>query len=340
MLLDSLSYKDALGKLLEMRSNLIRDILSNYTKGMDSTNNRVTHQLREATLLIKRTLQQIFEVFYSKEGHTTTLIELYATSFQKTFFIPSNTSHGNETPSQSAITRLFSPSSNVHLIVRYLPESIQNYLPEFDPSSILTASDIQELTQTWIKQVEMILKEKLFEILSPIQNQIDLIQVRHKLWELLDEDENTKKTAWRKTVQNLLGSHYSIWDGFYRDGFNDSFKSIINKALTQLSNQPESIIWSLVTDPIKPQQAKKDFFVAMDIWPNITAKQHNAFALPSFASSKEISNFKTSLKETANDRTETLCKLQASFDVCLAGIRKDVQAHLVQFDHENFHVKR
>lgn len=340
ILLDSLSYKDSVEKLLEMRSNLIRDVINNYTKGMDSANNRVTHQLREVTLIIKRTLQQIFEVFFSKEGHTTTLIESYVTTFQKTFLIPSKSSHGNETPSQSAITRLFSPSSNVHLIVRYLPESIQNYLPEFEPSPILTATNVQKLIQSWLEQVEILLKEKLPEILSPIQNQVELIQVRHKLWELLDEDENTKNNAWQKTVQNLLQRRYSIWDGLYRDAFNNSSKSIIDKTLNQLSNQPELIIWPLVIDPIKPQQTKKDFFVTMDIWPGANAKQHNAFALPSFASSKEIQNFKTSLRETANDRTETLCKLQSSFDSCLAGIRKDVQAHLIHFDHENFQVQR
>ncbi|KAI7890016.1 uncharacterized protein EV154DRAFT_422723 [Mucor mucedo] len=322
-----------------MRFSLIRDMIGCYTKGMDSTNNRATHQLREATLIIKRTLQQIYEVFFSKEGHTMALIESYVTTFQKTFLIPAHKSHGNETPSQSAITRLFSPSSNVHLIVRYLPDSLQNYLPDFDPMPHLTEDDVQKLAKMWIEQIESLFKEKLHDILSPIQNQVELIQVRQKLWDLLDEDENTKKTAWQKAAQNLLGSHYSIWDGLYREGFNYSFKSVIDKALNELSNQPNAIIWPLVTDPVKLQQTKKDFFVPMHIWPGADAKQQSAFTLPNFASSKEIETFKASLKETANDRTETLCKLQTSFDSCLAKIRIDVQAHLIHFDHDNFHVK-
>lgn len=340
MLLDSLSFKDTVEQFLQIRFSLIRDVIDSHTKGTDSTNNRITHQLKEATSVIKRTLQHIYEVFFLKEGHKTTLIESYVTTFQKTFLIPSQNSHGNETPSQSAITRLFSPSSNVHLIIRYLPESIVNYLPEFDPTPFLTETDVQNLTKSWIDQIERLFKKKIYDILLPIQNQVELIQVRQKLWELLDTDENTKKTTWQKTVENLLGSHYSIWDGLYREGFNCSFKSIIDKALAQLSNQPDKTIWPLVIDPVKFQQTKKDFFVSMHIWPGTNAKQQNAFTLPSFASSKEVETFKASLKETANDRTETLCKLQNSFDCCLEKIRRDVEAHLIHFDHENFNVKR
>jgi FtsZ-binding cell division protein ZapB len=347
MLLDELSYKDSVEKILEMRSNVIRDVIHTYNKSgaADRANHRVTHQLKEITLIIKRTLQQIYDIFYSKEGgHDLTLIESYVTAFKKTFLIPSKLSHGNETPSQSAITRLFSPSSNVHLIVRYLPESIQSYTPEFEPAPTLSTNDVQHLVQTWLfEQVETLLKEKIPETLSPIQTQQELIQIRSKLWDLLDDDENTKdKTnAWQKTIQSLLERRFSLWDGLFRDSFNSRFKLIMDKELSQLSNQPESIVWETLVDPIKkPQQPKKDFSVTMNIWPGATVKQRSAFQLPNFSSSKEIQSFKNSLRETANDRTDLLVKLQESFDSSLAEIRKDVQAHLVHFDHQNFHVKR
>lgn len=343
MLLDELSFKDSVEKLLEMRSNVIRDVIHTYNKSADK--HRVTHQLREITLIIKRTLQQICDIFYSKEGgHHATLIESYVASFKKTFLIPSKSSHGNETPSQSAITRLFSPSSNVHLIVRYLPDSIQNYTPEFDPSPTLSPTDVQQLAQSWLEQVETMLKEKMPEILAPIHTQHELIRVRSKLWELLDEDENTKdvkNNAWQKTIQSLLTIRYSLWDGLFRGSFNNRSKLLMDQALTQLSNQPESIVWSALVNKSQQQQTRKDFSVTMNIWPGVnTNKQQSSFALPSFSSSKEIQNFKASLKETANDRTDLLRKLHDSFDSTLADIRKDVQAHLVQFDHQNFHIKR
>jgi hypothetical protein len=341
MLLDDLSYKDSIDRILEMRTNVIRDVIHKYNKTAGSANHRVTHQLREVTSIIKRTLQQMFDIFYSKENHNSTLIESYVVAFQKTFLIPSNSSHGNETPSQSAITRLFSPSSNVHLIVRYLPETIQNYLPEFEPAPVLKETEIQILIQQWLEQIESILKEKLPETLSAIQNQNEIIQIRTKLWELLDEDENTKdkNNAWQKATQSLLGKRYSIWDSLYRDVFNNQSKLMINTELLKLSNQPESIVWTSVTDPNKPHAAKKDFALTMKIWPGVNSKQQMAFSLPSFSSSKEISNFKASLTETANDRTDVLYKLQDSFDTCLSKIRKDVQAHHSNFEHDNFNVK-
>lgn len=341
MLLDDLSYKNSVEKILEMRTSVIKDVIHNYNKTTDSANHRVTHQLREVTSTIKRTLQQIFDIFYCKSNQNLTLIESYVAAFQKTFLIPSNSSHGNETPSQSAITRLFSPSSNVHLIVRYLPEEIQNYLPIFEPAPILKDKDIQELIQNWLDQIESILKEKLPETLSPIKNHTEIIHIRTKVWELLDQDENTKdkNNSWQKATEFLLGKRYSIWDNLYRDIFNNQSKLMIDTELSKLSNQPESIVWPAVVDPNKPQTPKKDFALTMNIWPNMNSKQQMAFSLPAFSSFKEINNFKATLTETANDRTDVLCKLQNSFDTNLSKIRKDVQAHHYNFEHDNFNVK-
>ncbi|KAI9265716.1 hypothetical protein EDC94DRAFT_634171 [Helicostylum pulchrum] len=322
-----------------MRSNVIRDVIKGYSKSTDTVNNRVSHQLREVILIVKQTLRQTFDIFFSKESDKSTLLGSYVTAFQKTFLIPSKSSHGNETPSQPAITRLFSPSSNVHLIVRYLPESIQKYLPEFDPSPALTSENVQGLIQSWLEQVQDMLKEKVPEILSSIQSQADLIQVRSKLWELLDEDENRRNSIWKETAQNLLDKPYSIWDNLFRHIFNDRFKLMIDLALAKLSNQPESFVWPLVTDPSKSQRLKKDFAVTMNIWPGANTNNQSAFGLPNFSSSEKIQMFKESLKETANDRTDTLYKSQNAFDSCLTDIRKDVETHLKHFDYDNFHIK-
>lgn len=339
-LLEQSSYKESLEKLLEMRSNVIRDVIKGYSKSTDTANNRISHQLREVILIVKQTLRQTSDIFFSKESDKSTLLESYVTAFQKTFLIPSKSSHGNETPSQPAITRLFSPSSNVHLIVRYLPESIQRYLPEFEPSPTLTSENVRGLIQSWLEQVQDMLKETVPEILSSIQSQADLIQVRSKLWELLDEDENRRDSIWKEIAQNLLDKPYSIWDNLFRHIFNDRFKVMIDLALTKLSNQPEYFVWPLVTDPSKSQRLKKDFAVTMNIWPGANTNNQSAFALPNFSSSEKIQMFKESLKETANDRTDTLYKSQNAFDSCLKDIRGDVEAHLKQFDHDNFHIKR
>ncbi|KAL7329075.1 hypothetical protein PS15p_207240 [Mucor circinelloides] len=340
MLLDDQSYAQSVDKLLEMRSNVIRDILQHYTKTTDSANHRITHQLREVSLIIKRTLMQVFDIFVSKEGgHQKTLIESYVDSFLKTFLIPSKSSHGNETPSQPAITRLFSPSSNVHLIVRYLPESIQNYTPCFDPSPQLMPSDVQHQVSAWMRDIEAMIRDQLPQTLSPIENQAELIQIRSKLWELLDEDENTrdKTNKWQMAAKHLLSARYSLWTSLYRDVFNNCSKKLIDEALADLAKQPAQVVWPLIIDP-KKQRPRKDFSLTIKIWPN-TAKHQSAFALPNLSSSQEIEGFKASLKETANDRTDKLGKLQACFDTTLHTIRKDIQQHFIHTDQEHFHVK-
>lgn len=340
MLLDDQSYKQAIEKLLEMRSNVIRDILQHYTKTTDSANHRITHQFREVSLIIKRTLIQVFDIFVSKEGgHQRTLIESYVDSFLKTFLIPSKSSHGNETPSQPAITRLFSPSSNVHLIVRYLPESIQNFTPRFDPFPEVMQADVQQLVSIWMAGIEALLKDQLPRTLSPIHNQAELIQIRSKLWELLDEDENTrdKSNRWQITAKHLLSNRYSLWTSLYRDVFNNCAKKLIDNSLIDLTTQPAQVVWPSIIDP-KKSRPKKDFSLTIKIWPS-TARHQSAFALPNLSSSQEIEGFKASLKETANDRTDKLGKLQASFDTTLQTIRKDVQEHFILTDQENFHAK-
>lgn len=340
MLLDKQTYTQSISTLLEMRSNVIRDVLQHYTKTTDSANHRITHQLREVSLIIKRTLMQVFDIFVSKEGgHQQTLIESYVASFLRTFLIPSKSSHGNETPSQPAITRLFSPSSNVHLIVRYLPESIQNYTPSFDPSPQVLPSHVQQQISAWMTEMEAILNDQLPHTLAPIQSQAELIHVRSKLWELLDEDENTrdKTNKWQITAKHLLSARYSLWTHLYRNVFNDCSKRLIDAALADLTKQPAQAVWPLIMDP-KKQRPRKDFSLTIKIWPS-TAKHQAAFALPNLSSSQEIQGFKASLKETANDRTDKLGKLQASFDTALHTIRRDVQQHFIHTDQEHFHVK-
>lgn len=340
MLLDDQTYTQSIHKLLEMRSNVIQDILQHYTKTTDSANHRILHQLREVSLIIKRTLVQVFDIFVSKEGgHQQTLIESYVESFLKTFLIPSKLSHGNETPSQPAITRLFSPSSNVHLIVRYLPESIQNYTPSFDPSPHVVPIDVQQHILAWMTEIKAILDDQLPHTLSPVQNQAELIHIRSKLWELLDEDENTrdKTNKWQITTKHLLEARYSLWTSLYRHVFNDCSKKLFDTALTDLTKQPAQVVWPLIMDP-KKQRPRKDFSLTMKIWPS-TAKHQASFALPNLSSSQEIEGFKASLRETANDRTDKLGKLQASFDTTLHTIRKDVQQHFIYAEQEHFHIK-
>ncbi|KAI9483267.1 MAG: hypothetical protein EXX96DRAFT_557510 [Benjaminiella poitrasii] len=343
MLLNGLTYKESLEKLLAMRFNVVQDIFQHYTKGLDNANHRISHQLREISLLVKRTLLQVFDIFVSKENnHVNTLLESYVDSFQKTFLIPSKSSHGNETPTQPAVTRLFSPSSNVHLIVRYLPESIQTYTPQFNPEPLLELKDIQQLIKTWIQDVESFLKEKLPELFLSINNQSELVQIRSKLWELLDEDENNsreKENKWQIAVYQLFQDHaYYMWNDLYRDIFNHQAKLMLDRDFEALTCQPETTVWPYIIDS-ESRSPKKSFSLTINIWPGSDVKHQNAFTLPNLSSSKEIEKFRTDLKETALDRTDILGYLQGKFDTALANIREDIQTHFVHYNNDHFHAK-
>ncbi|KAI8887546.1 hypothetical protein K501DRAFT_174989 [Backusella circina FSU 941] len=320
-----------------MRTKVIHEIIQHNTKASETQIQRTTHQLREIILIIKRTVTQAYDIFYSKErNHKQTLIESFVQNFQKTFLIPSKLSHGNETPSQPAITRVFSPSSNVHLIVRYLPEVIQNYTPEFDPAPVLKPEEIQKMVQHWLESIRDALQIHLPNIFKPLDTESGLVKVRSRVWELLDQDENTKdikNNKWQTATQNLVGSRYSLWDVMLRDVFNNHAKEIINKNFEALSVQPSTVVWPLVTDK-NQKHTKKDFSVTVNVWPGMNTTNS---ILPSLSSSQEIENFKKSLRETSHDRTDLLYKLQESFDSVLAASRKDVQAHFSNHEDNYFH---
>jgi hypothetical protein len=240
MLLDDLSYQDVLDILLEMRFNVIQDVLHHYTKSTDTMQHRISHQLREITLIIQRTLAQALAIFDSSPN---SLIETFVDSFQSTFLIPSKSSHGNETPSQPAITRLFSPSANVHLIVRYLPDSLQTYLPQFSAKQRLTQVD----TSSWLTRIVHLFQEQLPQILQPVTTQRELIEIRQKL--LLDA---------------------SLWNQLYRDLFYQHAQSLLDQALLRLIDQVEKVVW--------PSVNNKKTVMAVTPWSATVTTTNNATA--------------------------------------------------------------
>ncbi|KAI8374017.1 hypothetical protein EDC96DRAFT_437774 [Choanephora cucurbitarum] len=338
-----MSYTDVLEKLLETRLNLIKDIIECYMKSSDSLVHRLIHQLKEVALVFKTTVVQIVSIFVLLEDdRQKPMIESYVNSFKQTFLIPS--SCNTETSiSQSAITRLFSPSSNIHLIVRFLPESIQQYLPQFDPSTMPSIEDIRQSTDGWISSVEHYLHHHLDKRLQAVDKHSDLVQIRTKIWEALREDEmaKDKKNKWRTANQAVLTSSYSVWNNLYRGSFNRHTKLLIDNSLQQLVNQPGSTIWNSLVNP-KTLNPQKDLSVTMHVWPDLNSKHQTAFVLPNLSSAQEIRSFKTSLTETVHDRTSSLSLLQNEFDMILSDITKDVKSYLMNDSNMNdecFHVK-
>lgn len=315
--LNELSYHDALEKLLDMRKKVIQDLLS---KRMTETPTQsIARQLKEILAVFKHTFTHVDSVFFSTKSDDTTLIETYAKHFQKTFSTPS------QSATQSPITRLFSPSSNVHLIVRYLPESIQNYRPKLNPGSSLTSKDVEQAILSWTQTIERLVQDSLPAILSSLDTETSLVEVRSKVWANYDDEI-------LMTSQHLLSTSYDVWEKLLRHFFNDQAKRIIEKQLDLLSSQPEKNVWPLIVS--EENKVMNNFAVTMNTWPGLSKA---AFALPTCP--KELELFKSGLTETVNDRTDILRKLQDLFDTLLLELRKDALIHLQTFENNVFSVE-
>ncbi|KAG1176202.1 hypothetical protein G6F70_004260 [Rhizopus microsporus] len=339
MLLNESSYKDILEHLLKMRMNAIHDLLQHRPKKSDNLSNLIARQLKNIVVIFKQTLIQVDSIFLSKHETNMTLIESYVSYLKKTFLIPSASSHGNGTPSQPPVTRLLSPSSNVHLIVRYLPEAIQNYRPDFDAGNPLVASDIQQLTTEWINNVELLLKECLPEVLMALSTEKALTDTQLRLWISLQDDENAKNQVqdWEIVSHDLLLNNYSIWKSSLRDIFIDRAKAIIDKQLSILSDQPELDVWHTIVPDNSKENAANAIPVSIGIWPGVQNKPSQLFSLPSISSQKELQEFRLSLTETVNDRTDVLRKLQHLFDTLLSDLRKDVLTQVELRENDGFY---
>ncbi|KAG1299240.1 hypothetical protein G6F66_001009 [Rhizopus arrhizus] len=329
--LNGFSFKDALDKLLEMRTRVIEDLLQHKSKKMENSIHFIARQLKDIILVFKQTFAQIDNVFCLKKEDEMTLIEFYTSHFQKTFLIPSNTSSSGNS-SQLPITRLFSPSSNVHLIIRYLPESVQKYKPSLDPGSSLALEDIQQIMTAWVERIEILLKEYLPEILIALDTEGKLVSVRSKIWTLLGEAD--ADNTWQSISQRLLSRHYPIWERHLRASFNCRSKQIIDEQLDILSNQPEKNVWPLIVPNSNKEEVSKNITMTMNIWPGIGSKA--AFSLPNVSSKKELDQFKSALTDTVNDKTNVSRKLQNMFDTLLCDLRKDVLVHLQPNENATF----
>ncbi|KAI8346745.1 hypothetical protein BD560DRAFT_338637 [Blakeslea trispora] len=328
-----------------MRKNVIKDITERYTKGSDSIVHRSTHQLKEVAAVSKATVIQIADIFVQLEDDAQkSMIESYVTSFKQTFLTPSSTNHNNENfTSQSTVSRLFSPSSNTHLIMRFLPESIQQYLPQFDPLTMLSVEDVRQSVDGWVSDVERFLCHHLDQRLEIVEKHADLVQIRTNLWATLREDEMSKDKSnkWCRVNQSLLKSPCSIWNNLYRESFNRHTKRLIDASLQLLVDQPQSSVWSTLVDP-KTFKPRKSLSATMHVWPDLSNKHQDLFDLPNLASADQIRLFETSLTETVHDRTHSLSVLQSEFDKALADITRDLQSYLLNGDSrddECFNVK-
>ncbi|KAG0358834.1 Golgi transport complex subunit 1 [Gamsiella multidivaricata] len=278
MLLDDVTMKDMFRLFLAQRQTAIREVLD--TKGED-----LGAQIVQAIKILQATLFHIAHVFLETDKDKFSPLERHLRSLQQTFTTPINNTPSTQlfstltsvsssardeilAPSAlpastahsltaSVIPKLYPTTPNIHLLVRYLPESIQNFTPFIHLTgarATFTQQDVFQGVQRWMEDVKTMISNGFEQLLQQVQTSMDLVAIRSKVWSVLRTDEfalstqatqdqqQQMKSAFNDVCRVLLGESFSIWDSILRSGFTRAFQDIIVFSLDELSNQPEKLL--------------------------------------------------------------------------------------------------
>ncbi|KAG9298438.1 hypothetical protein G9A89_008702 [Geosiphon pyriformis] len=274
MLLDDVTMKDVFKIYLETRTSLL---LHSFQIALSNEKLTIVDRIKEMVQIVHATIFQAGLVFI-RAGQDRSLFESYLYQLQQGFTIqedtnPKSVALMSSRESRSSLTRLYSPSTNIHLLIRYLPESIQTFTPFLHTSGTrgqFPQEDIRMRMNLWTDLVVEEFSQKLGSLLKKFPSATDLHELRNIIWEILKEDESSNygdftsteltngrvhrtslgfiltvhKTSWSWSfVCNLvLNKSFSIWNDLLRNGFNQRFQDIILSAFTRLSNHPEALL--------------------------------------------------------------------------------------------------
>ncbi|KAI8147229.1 hypothetical protein BJV82DRAFT_598254 [Fennellomyces sp. T-0311] len=311
MLLDNQTYFDTIEHLLDSRLAAVNDIV---TKKQPQQQSRLAYQLKEVIQIVQRTLTHVYEIYTEHQ-----LVTQYVQELEKNFM-------SKNTP---AITRVFSPSTNVHLLMRYLPESVQNYTPNLEAGELLLPRDVQQFAQS-------VAAESPGPLLEQIDSHAVLVDVRSRLWDFLKTTNTNpqhrrsgivaerRSASWSETCQGLLEQSYSIWDNLLRDAFNNRAKELIDAHCKSLASQPRQRIWKSIES--------RDILSS----PSLNS---TSLPLPNSSSSEAIESFRKTLNDASQGRSPLIQEFQQAFDNILQTMRTDLECHNSSTEKDQFHSK-
>jgi len=197
MLLDDVTKKDVFQLCLDGRTSVLLQLLEkSTTKDVKS----LTEQFKEMIHIIRSTVFHVGLVFI-RTGDELSLFESYLHQLQQGFSVNEDniqTPSSGMSPCDSkvSLTRLYSPSTNIHLLMRYLPESIQTFTPFLHmsgPRGNFTQDDICERMNGWLDYIVQSFQAKLGILLSKVIYARDLNELRKNIWNILKDDESSKE---------------------------------------------------------------------------------------------------------------------------------------------------
>lgn len=278
MLLDDMTVKDGFRKLLSMRTAAL-NATSEFSKSKlvngRQSKAHITQQLNDAIALIKQVIIQVYGIYIVQISSSVpigssndielsdNLILTYVRQLQRKFAIhtisngerPQLQSLGIGSPascSQPAISRIYSPNTNVHLLVRYLPESIQKYTPYIningEDGEGMKLEYVRQDIDHWLVMATDLLSDKIAQLLAECPDIKSLLEVRRSVWETLLNDElatnnstkfSTEDNVWATACRPLLGKTLSLWHSILKAPFNHRLEALINDRTDSIRNQAQ-----------------------------------------------------------------------------------------------------
>ncbi|KAK3814360.1 MAG: hypothetical protein J3Q66DRAFT_346318 [Benniella sp.] len=382
MLLDNVNIRDMFQLLLNQRLLAIQEIL-------EPKDSNIGEQIVEAINILKATLFHVGHIFLESEQHgKIPLLERHLRSLQQTFSTPSNntSSTSNSTllkgdnsltpatqlqPSAlphvtaSLIPRLYPTTPNIHLLVRYLPESIQTYTPFIrleGSGDTFTQQNVFQDVQQWVETVIVTFGNEFNRLLQQVRTSTELVAIRSKTWAALQADElalelalkaksTTVTTKLGKSTFNdlcslLLSRPFSVWNLILQSGFVKALQDVIESAMEELSHQPDKLLRQRLGELDSKEDPNHD--VGGFIWDDSPLTNKNAALLnatdPLIQKIRGYVAGRTDLvAETISTFEERLRAIRADQEkamICERIIHEDMEEELEHFENlDLFHAK-
>ncbi|KAI1316956.1 Golgi transport complex subunit 1 [Mortierella claussenii] len=361
MLLDDVTMKDTFRLFLAQRQTAIGEALD--ARSESERGQEIGARIVDAINILQRTLLHVSHVFLESHGtgndsKNVSQLERHLRCLQQSFSSPSASSTNtgslaittlpksnlkDEThvlapsalPSAassnlaaSVIPKLYPTTPNIHLLVRYLPDSVQNYTPFIHlegPRAALTQQDVLQGVRRWMTDVTTMFSSECEKLLQQVQTSTALVAIRSKVWTMLRSDElalasTTKKSAFNDTCRILLGEPVSIWNTILRPSFSKTFQDVLVFSLDELSHQPERLLRPRLAELDVEDDPNHD--IGNFIWNDQGATKGSALPTATEPLIRRI-------HEYVSGRTDLVTEVTNAFEVSLTAIRTDQEQALV-----------
>ncbi|KAG0055101.1 Golgi transport complex subunit 1 [Gryganskiella cystojenkinii] len=342
MLLDDVTIKDMFRLLLAQRQSAIKEAL-------EVKDSNIGGQILLAIEVLKSTLFHVAGVFLEPESGRVSHFERYLRCLKQTFTSPSpakppspsSTSHDEFSSSilqpsslapvnlaTSVIPKLYPTTPNIHLLVRYLPESVQTFTPMIQlesPRAKFSQQEVFDGIRLWMEDIKAMFSGALEILLQQVQTSSEMVQIRTRVWAALQQDEyalTSKSTtsSWNEVCLLLLGTPVSLWNEVLRTGFSRAIQDIIVFSLEELSDQPKKVLRQRLGELDEEEDPNHD--LGRFVW-------HDSAVIKGASLPSATEPLIQRIREYVAGKTDLVAQATRAFEEKLAAIRSDAERALV-----------